>query len=223
MILIMWIYINLALIKQTKLIKSWYRRQKWQSYLFNSTAQDLNRSPWRTQLANFLESTSVHVIVILLLHLDLIFTILELSSSVLSCPHAKANKIEKPWYYYVGIAILSMLAGRALPLAVGLDSTFFRRSGYVVDSAVVVGALVLEALLETKGGGLPSVVSFWLVVRVVESAFELSDEAIGAQIEEIVCQFEALWEENRRLLEGIGEKDKIIEMLQKKVLDQFLR
>jgi hypothetical protein len=205
------------------LIKSWYRRQKWQLYLFNSTPQDLNRAPWRTQLANFLESTSVHVIVILLLLLDLIFTILELSSSVLSCPHAEANKIEKPWYYYVGIAILSMLAGRALALAVGLGSTFFRRPGYVVDGAVVVGALVLEALLERRGGGLLAVVSFWRVVRVVESAFELSDEAIGAQIEGIVCQFEALREENRMLLESIGEKDKIIEMLQEEVLDQFLR
>jgi hypothetical protein len=104
-------------------------------------------------LANFLESTSVHVIVILLLLLDLIFTILELSSSVLSCPHAEANKIEKPWYYYVGIAILSMLVGRALALAVGLGSTFFRPSGYVVDGAVVVGALVLEALLEREEAG----------------------------------------------------------------------
>ena len=56
-------------------------------------------------------------------------------------------------------------------------------------------------------------VSFWRVVRVLESAFELSDEAIEAQIEGIVCQFEALREENRRLLESIGEKDKIIEML----------
>jgi hypothetical protein len=54
------------------------------------------------------------------------------------------------------------------------------------------------------------VVSFRRVVRVVESAFELSDETIEAQIEGIVCQFEALREENIRLLESIGEKDKII-------------
>jgi predicted RNase H-like nuclease (RuvC/YqgF family) len=66
------------------------------------------------------------------------------------------------------------------------------------------------------------VVSFWRVVRVVESPFELIDETIEAQIEGIVCQFEALREENIRLLESIGEKDKIIEMLQEE-LDQFLR
>jgi predicted RNase H-like nuclease (RuvC/YqgF family) len=65
------------------------------------------------------------------------------------------------------------------------------------------------------------VVSFWHVVRVVESPFELIDETIEAQIEGIVCQFEALREENIRLLKSIGEKDKIIEMLQEE-LDQFL-
>jgi hypothetical protein len=205
------------------LIKSWYRRQRWHLYFFNSsTPQDLNRAPWRTQLANFLESTSVHLIVIFLLLLDLIFTIHELSSSVLSCPSSERKKIEKFWYHYVGIAILSMLSARLLALAVGLGSSFFRRPGYVVDGAVVMGALVLEAFFERRGGGLLAVVSFWRVVRVVESAFELSDGAIEAQIEWIVCQFEALREENRRLLESIGEKDKIIEKLQEEV-DQCRR
>uniref|UniRef100_A0A2N9GXF9 CCHC-type domain-containing protein n=1 Tax=Fagus sylvatica TaxID=28930 RepID=A0A2N9GXF9_FAGSY len=166
------------------LIKSWYRRQKWQLF-FNPTQQDLNRAKWRTQLAKFLESTSVRVIAIFLLLLDLIFTILELSSSLLSCT-PKTNKIQKVWYHWAGIAILSMLSGRIVALAVGLGSSFFRRPGYVLD-------------------------------RVVESAFELSDEAIEAQIEAIVSQFEALREENRRLLETIAEKDKMIEKLKEEV------
>ena len=68
-------------------------------------------------------------------------------------------------------------------------------------------------LLERRGGELLAVVSFWCVVQVVESAFELSNETIEAQIEGMVCQFEALRGENIRLLESIGEKDKIIEML----------
>ena len=57
------------------------------------------------------------------------------------------------------------------------------------------------------------VVSLWRVVRVVESAFELSDDAIEAQIEGIVGRFETLREENRRLLEVVDEKDKIIQKL----------
>ncbi|VVA36232.1 PREDICTED: voltage-gated hydrogen channel [Prunus dulcis] len=56
--------------------------------------------------------------------------------------------------------------------------------------------------------------------RVVESAFELSDEAIEAQIQSVVCQFEMLKEENRRLAETISEQDKIIEKLQED-LDQY--
>ncbi|KAK9288828.1 hypothetical protein L1049_017293 [Liquidambar formosana] len=70
-----------------------------------------------------------------------------------------------------------------------------------------------------SGRGLLAVVSLWRVVRVVESAFELSDEAIEAQIEWVVCQFEVLREENKRLLETIAEKDKVIEKLQEE-LDQ---
>ena len=78
-------------------------------------------------------------------------------------------------------------------------------------------ALVLEAFLEGRGGGLLVVVSLWRVLRVVESAFELSDEAIEAQIKVIVSQFEAVREENRRLSETIAEKDKMIEKLREEV------
>ena len=201
------------------LMKSWYRRQRWQLIFCNSTQldQDLNRAPWRTQLAKFLESTSVRIIAILLLLLDLIFTILELSSSLLSCPPNTNKQIKKVWYHWVGIAILSMLSARIVALAVGLGRSFFRRPGYVVDSVVLMVALVLEAFLEGRGGGLLVVVSLWRVLRVVESAFELSDEAIEAQIKVIVSQFEAVREENRRLSETIAEKDKMIEKLREEV------
>ncbi|KAB1213435.1 hypothetical protein CJ030_MR5G003487 [Morella rubra] len=203
------------------LVISWYRRQRWQLFVKTSSQDDLDRAPWRTQLANFLESTSVRVVAILLLVMDLIITILELSSSLILCP-AKRIKPEKVWYHWVGIAILSMLSARTVALAVGLGSSFFRRPGYVVDVVVSTGALVLEAFLERRGGGLLVVVSLWRVVRLVESAFELSDEAIEAQVEAIVCEFEALREEHRRLLEIVAEKDKMIEKLQQE-LDQCRR
>ncbi|KAF1888883.1 hypothetical protein Lal_00036925 [Lupinus albus] len=107
-----------------------------------------------------------------------------------------------------------------MALLVGLGSSFFNHVGYVMDGVVVIGALFLEAFMESKGGGLLVVVSLWRVIRVVESAFELSDEAIEAQIEGIVCQFEALKEENMRLIEKLHEKDKIIEELNED-LDKF--
>lgn len=114
---------------------------------------------------------------------------------------------------------MCMLSARTVALALALGSSFFRRPGYVVDGAVVIGALVLEVFFGRKGGGLLVVVSLWRVVRVVESAFELSDEAIEALVAGIVCQFEALREENRRLLEAIAERDKTIQKLRDE-LDQ---
>lgn len=102
-------------------------------------------------------------------------------------------------------------------LAVAMGCAFLRRPGYLVDTTAVVGALLLEGFLEGKGGGLIMVVSLWRVARVVESAFELSDEAIEAQIADIVHQFEALRAENMKLVEIITEKEQIIEKLQQEL------
>ncbi|KAF3457094.1 hypothetical protein FNV43_RR01751 [Rhamnella rubrinervis] len=205
------------------LIKSWYARQKWHSlfFFFNPKSQQQNRlitgnnrSPWRTQLANFLESTPIHGAAVFLLLLDLIFTTLELSSSLLSCYPNGTKKTEQAWFHWVGISILIILLAKIVALAVGLGiAEFLKRPGYVVDGGVMMGALILEAFLEKKVGGFLVVVSLWRVVRVIESAFELSDEAIEAQIEGIVCQFEALNEENKRLLATIAEKDVVISQL----------
>ncbi|XP_059643093.1 uncharacterized protein LOC132284962 [Cornus florida] len=199
------------------LIKSWKRRQKLQLF-FNST-EEQERAPWRNHLTSFLESAPVRVVAILLLLIDLLLTVLELSSSLLSCTPTK-HDIEEVWYHWIGIAILSLLCVKTLALALGLGSSFFRRPGYVIDGVVLTVALLLESFLQKKGGGLLVVVSLWRVVRVVETAFELSDEAIEAQIEGIVCQLDALKEENRRLLLTIDEKDDIIQRLQEE-LDQF--
>ncbi|PON95583.1 voltage-gated hydrogen channel-like protein [Trema orientale] len=206
------------------LIKNWHRRQQWKK-LFNPNKQNLidNRAAWRKKLTNFLESKHVRSIAIFLILLDLILTTLELSSSLISC-HASNKKNSSTrfetgpfgpiWlYHWAGIAILGLLFAKTVAVAVGLGCAFLRRPGYVVDGVVLAGALVLEGFLERKGGGLLVVVSLWRVVRVVESAFELSDDAIEAQIEGIVGQFEALREENRRLMEVVDEKDKIIEKL----------
>nr|XP_016505265.1 PREDICTED: voltage-gated hydrogen channel 1 [Nicotiana tabacum] len=119
-----------------------------------------------------------------------------------------------------GIIILGLLFLKSIGLVIGLGRSFFRRPGYLLDSIVVVVALFLEVYLEKKGGGLLVVVSLWRIVRVVESAFELSDEAIEAQIEEIVCQFEELKEENRRLMDCVVEKSKEIEKLEEE-LNQY--
>ncbi|XP_057758128.1 uncharacterized protein LOC130977125 [Arachis stenosperma] len=112
------------------------------------------------------------------------------------------NKVDKLGLHWIGISILSLLSVKSMALLVGLGSSFFKHFGYVMDGVVTIVALFLEVFLERKGGGLLIVVSVWRVIRVVESMYELSDETI----EGIVCQFEALKEENMRLLETIQEK-----------------
>ncbi|KHN29519.1 Voltage-gated hydrogen channel 1 [Glycine soja] len=197
------------------LVKSWQRRQRWLHLFTKSSPQDLNinRALWRTHLANFLDSTSVRVFTISLLIVDLIITILELSSSLVSCERNVMNSVAEQCFHWIGIGILSFLLAKTMALLVGLGSSFFKHVGYVIDGVVAIGAIFLEAFVVRKGGGLLVVVSLWRVIRVVESVFELSDEAIEAQIAGIVCQFEALKEENMRLVGVIYEKDKMIEML----------
>ncbi|KAK9082655.1 hypothetical protein Scep_029126 [Stephania cephalantha] len=113
-------------------------------------------------------------------------------------------------FHYAVIAILAVLLAKVLGLVVALGCAFFARPSRVVDAVVVIVALVLELMLKKEGAGLIVVVSLWRVVRVVESAFEVSDEAIEAKIEKIVSQFEVLSSENQLLRESIVEKDKLI-------------
>ncbi|CAJ1810958.1 unnamed protein product [Sphenostylis stenocarpa] len=196
------------------LVKLGKRRQRWLLLFTTPSQQGLNnRASWRTHLAIFLDSTWVHVFTISLLIVDLIITTLELSSSLVSCERHISSAAEQ-CFHWIGIGILSFLLAKTMALLVGLGSSFFQHVGYVLDGVVVIGAIFLEAFVVRKGGGLLVVVSLWRVIRVLESVFELSDEAIEAQIAGIVCQFEALKEENIRLLEVIYEKDKLIEMLE---------
>ncbi|XP_047174140.1 voltage-gated hydrogen channel 1 [Vigna umbellata] len=196
------------------LVKSWKRRQRWLLLFNTSSQQGLNsRAAWRTHLANFLDSTWLHVFTILLLIADLIITTLELSSSLVCCER-RISSVAEECFHWIGIGILSFLVAKTMGLMVGLGCSFFQHVGYVVDGVVVIGAIILEGFVVGRGGGFLVVVSLWRFIRVVESVFELSDEAIEAQIAGIISQFEALREENIRLLEAIYEKEKIIEMLE---------
>ncbi|RZC56284.1 hypothetical protein C5167_015143 [Papaver somniferum] len=157
------------------LVKSWKRRQKWQLVFHNQEPENVSsnkkqRAPWRIRLAKFHESTRVHVISILLILTDLVFTILDLSFSVLSCKNKK----------------------------VATGTSFFVRPGHVIDGVFVTSALILE-FLKKEWSGLLLLVSLWRIVRVVESVFELSNQAMEAKIVAIQRQFEALQNRNQLL------------------------
>lgn len=89
-----------------------------------------------------------------------------------------------------------------------------------MDGAVALIALALQVFLDRKGTGFIVVVSLWRVLRVVETAFELSDEAIEVQIDGIINQFQDLSQENRTLLETLAEKDELIKKLEEEI-NQF--
>ncbi|KAK7340817.1 hypothetical protein VNO77_21531 [Canavalia gladiata] len=196
------------------LIKSWKRRQRWLLLFTTSTqSQDLNGAPsWRAHLANVLESTWVHMFSISLLIVDLIITIIELSSSLVPCEENMKREVEL-CFHWIGIGIMSLFLAKTMALLLGLGSSFFKHPGYVIDGVVAIGAIFLETFVVGKGGGLLVVVSLWRVIRMVESVFELSDETIEVEIASIVCQFEVLKGENMRLLEIISEKDITIQKL----------
>lgn len=191
------------------LLKLWKRRQNYQQETFKSTNHLSNEiiAPWRMYLVNVLESPQAHIIIIFLLVIDLAISIIELISSFTptSCKNIEGNKLEA-LYHCIGVSILGLLFLKTIVLCVGLGRSFFEKPGYVVDGVIVGVALVLEVVIAKVGGGLLVVVSLWRVVRAVESVFELSDEAIQAKIEEVVCEFGVLREENKRLLEMIVEE-----------------
>ncbi|KAK4754459.1 hypothetical protein SAY87_002568 [Trapa incisa] len=190
-----------------KLIRNWKRRQIWRRLLINNgatatTSESLpvgsdGTAAWRKALANLLESNVVHMVTFLLLIGDVVITIVELSSSVHSRCTKKTRDGQDLWYHWVEITILCVLLLKSLGLILGLGASFFVRPGYVVDATVLVGAIFMESFLEGKGGGLLVVVSLWRILRVVESAFELSDKAIETQIKEIRQQLKSLRENKR--------------------------
>ncbi|XP_056173821.1 uncharacterized protein LOC130139893 [Syzygium oleosum] len=205
------------------LVRSWNRRRKWQLFFgprgshnlsTDTNTTNANIATWRTRIAKFLDYNSAHIVSMFLLLVDTIITSFELSSSLnKACPKTQ-TKAREPWYHWVGIAILALLSAKTLALAVALGGSFFRRPGYVIDGLVAVGALFLEALLEKKGGGLIVVVSLWRILRVVEGAFELSDDAIEAQVESILNEFKSLRLENQRLREVVDQMNERIEQLE---------
>ncbi|XP_008464327.2 uncharacterized protein LOC103502240 [Cucumis melo] len=190
--------------------KLYERRRKWRALFFSPIPNNFDTfSSWRVHLIIFLESTPAHIITVFLLVMDLIITLLELSSSLISCGSHGKDEEKASYFHWVSISILTFLSAKTAAVMLGLGLSFFRRPGCVVDGVVAIVALILEAVAERKGGGLIMVASLWRLVRVVESAFEISDDVIEVKIEGIVWELERMKEEIRRE----KEKDKITEML----------
>lgn len=214
------------------LVTGWQRKQRCCHCLFlpfscfldpqknDSSDQNANteRASWRTRLADFMDSLPVHLAAIILILLDLTLTVLDISTSLLACNDSRRKLAEQSrLYHWAGVAILGLLSAKVLALAMALGSGFFMRPGHVVDAIVMIGALVLEVVADGKGAGLLVVVSLWRIVRVLEGAFELSNEAIEAQIEGVIMEFELLRAENQQLEGAVAEEGERIKQLEAQI------
>lgn len=87
------------------LIKNWEKKQRWNFFIMNNPSQQPTKQQWRTNLTKFLESTPLRIFTIVLLIIDLVFTSLELSSSLISCPqnrNAINQETKEVWYHWAG-------------------------------------------------------------------------------------------------------------------------
>lgn len=190
------------------LTRTFKRRQRWNQF-YNPKKQ--SNLPWRSTLANLLDSNSAHLITIFLIALDLAVCVIELSAD---CGRSKKQPGHEIWYHWAGVAILGVLGAKSAMQAVALGRGFFRRGGEVVDAAAVVAAIGMEVGLERVGSGMIVVVSLWRVIRVVESSFELGDGEIEGMIQGISGEIQGVKEVNEDLGRDLEEKERLIQGLQ---------
>ncbi|CAM6102862.1 unnamed protein product [Calypogeia fissa] len=181
-----------------KISKFWEKKKKASFNFSAGIIEGDTRAQWRKDLAEFLESTPVHVFIVVLLLTDLFATAVDILKTI----HIKTTDLDtcvaylergdcvdsfegtKPWevVFWISIAILSVLALNVLLLLVAFGFRFWRNPGYVLDAFVVGTALLLEIFLSTDTVGLLVILTLWRIVRVAHGIFEVTDEAWEKEI-----------------------------------------
>ncbi|XP_031481790.1 uncharacterized protein LOC116251581 [Nymphaea colorata] len=218
--------IDIVEVSVENLQKNWQRRQWWESlfktkevvddreascsscqWLFKTRDAGDKGASWRTGLASLLQSTPAHAIVLVFLLLDLVFTVISISS----CPSVPRRK---GGLFWGGIAILITLIVKDIVVMVVLGLSFFKHAGYVMEITALVLALCLEIFLKAESAGLLVLVNSWRVVRMIQSIFGMSDEAIETQITNIESQFEDLRVQTAQMEQLIRKKNERIAELE---------
>eukprot|EP01018_Ginkgo_biloba_P022726 Gb_08704 [translate_table: standard] len=201
----------------------WQKRKvtRWWQRLLPGQGQ--SRAPWRNRLGEFLESTPVHLATLILLLVDLLATAVDILKTLHNKSHdlnnctallescqcvshfEKSKSLE--FLYWIGIVILCLLLLNVGGLLVAFGTSFFRHPGYILDLLVLTTALCLEIFLDAETAGLLVILTLWRIVRVAHGIFEVTDEAMEAELHKIESQFEALELENKKMQELLKEKD----------------
>jgi hypothetical protein len=196
---------------------------------------EYRRAPWRKNLAETLESTSTHCIIVGLLLVDLLATAIDILKTihdksddlnscvslveVCSCVEHFERTEEWKWTYWIGIIILIILLLNILGLLLAFGFSFFFHPGYVLDLVVVTTALLLEIFLDAETAGLLVILSIWRIVRVAHGIFEVTDEAWEEDIHKLQDQIQKVQDDHQKDLQVLQEKSQRIAELEAKVFD----
>lgn len=190
-----------------------------------------SRAPWRKELAEALESTWTHVVIVTLLLVDLLATAIDILKTIhnkshdldacvamveacTSCiGHFERSK-EWEWTYWLSIVILIVLLVNIAGLFVAFGFSFFIHPGYVLDLVVVATALLLEILLDADTAGLLIILTLWRIVRVAHGIFEVTDEAWEKDMHKLEAQIEAVQSAHDKDQDLLQEKDRRIAELE---------
>jgi hypothetical protein len=196
---------------------------------------EYRRAPWRKNLAETLESTWTHCIIVGLLLVDLLATAIDILKTihdksadlnscvslveVCSCVEHFERTEEWKLTYWIGIVILIILLLNVLGLLLAFGFSFFFHPGYVLDFVVVTTALLLEIFLDAETAGLLVILSIWRIVRVAHGIFEVTDEAWEEDIHKLQEQIQKVQDDHQKDLQLLQEKSQRIAELEAKVFD----
>lgn len=181
-----------------KISNAWEREKKANLNFVPGHIEGDTRAQWRKDLAEALESTPAHVLIVSLLLVDLFATAIDILKTI----HNKTIDLDsctalledclcvdhfpktEPWeiVFWISIVILTVLSVNIFLLLVAFGLYFFRHPGYILDAFVVGTALILEIFLDTDTVGLLVVLTLWRIVRVAHGIFEVTDEAWEKEI-----------------------------------------
>ncbi|CAM6100893.1 unnamed protein product [Calypogeia fissa] len=213
-----------------RISEHWNHKQQLAKHFHAGIAENDTRGQWRKDLAEFLESTPVHVFIVSLLMVDLIATAVDILKTI----HNKTSDLDlcttllegcqcvgefertESWefVFWISIVILTVLALNVLLLLLAFGVRFFYHPGYILDAFVVGTALCLEIFLDSETVGLLIILTLWRIVRVAHGIFEVTDEAWEKEISNFKKRLgdaEARHDSDQNLL---GEKESRISELE---------
>lgn len=161
---------------------------------------------WRLRFAAFLESHTMHLVILLLVFIDVLAVFGETMLHSICEPDAQAKQRVENWvtalgWVSKGALILMLLQQVFLILCLGMK--YFRKCFYVIDLIVLSVALVIEIVLHDVAGGWLALLLTWRVIRLlhgfaVQVEMSSGTELLQEEIRQLKDQVQWLEEQLRK-------------------------